>query len=111
MTKEELQALLEKAKKPVETTEELAKLFDKCCTNLYHAVDLKDSSKPMLYRRNDLSRWAEEAFERGEKYFYCEPVDPNNPYGKLRLCEPKYVYKLYRNLTEEEYENVFGKRV
>lgn len=109
MTKEELQALVEKARKPVENVEELERLFDKCYTNLYHAADPSDQSKPMLYRRTDLTNWAVEAFERGEKYFFCEPVDPNNPYGALQLCEPKYVYKIRRSLTVEEFENVFRK--
>lgn len=109
MAKEEIQALLEKARKPVETIEELEKLFDKCYTNLYYAVDPNNETKPMLYRRDDLTNWAHEAFERGEKYFYCEPVDANNPYGKLRLCEPKYVYKMRRSLTTKEFENIFGK--
>ncbi len=109
MTKEELQALVENAKKPVETVEELGRLFEKHYTNLYHAADPMDQTKPMVYRRMDLSKWAYEAFERGEKYFFCEPVDPNNPYGALKLCEPKYVYKMRRNLTVEEFENVFGK--
>ena len=87
----------------------IEKLFDKCYTNLYHAADPQDKTRPMLYRRTDLTNWAAEAFERGERYFYCEPVDPQNPYGALRLCEPKYVYKMRRSLTPEEFKNVFGK--
>lgn len=109
MTKEELTALLEKARKPIETVDELEKLFDKCYTNLYHAVDPQDKTKPMLYRREDLTNWAMKAFERGEKYFYCEPVNPDEPYGALRLCEPRYVYKMRRSLTPEEFENIFRK--
>jgi len=40
---------------------------------------------PQEYRRADLDKWAEEARERGEKYFYFEEYAPY----KLRLCEKK----------------------
>lgn len=87
---------------------DLSLVFKKVCVNRYPAVeyrvsDGKVTSRPALYRRSDLSDWAEEAFEKGETSFYAEPVDPANPYGKLRLCEPKYVYELKRSLTVEEY--------
>ena len=52
---------------------------------------------------------AKEAFERNEMNFYCEPVDERNPYGKLRLSDPKYTYKLKRDLSEEEFEILFSK--
>lgn len=46
-----------------------------------------------LYKRNDLCTWSIEAFERGELYVYYRPVNPNNPYGALELCEPTYHYE------------------
>lgn len=57
----------------------------------------------------DLYKFATEAYERGEDCFYAEPVDPEEPNGNLKLCEPKYVYRLSRDITVEEYEAIFGK--
>ena len=113
MTKEDVKKLVEelnKYKKPVHELKDLERVFKKVCTNAYRAVDLYDSNKSMLYRRDDLTRWAGEAFEKGEKWFYCEPVDKNEPCGALRLCEPKYVYQLKRDLTEEEFNELFGEK-
>lgn len=59
--------------------------------------------KPVLYRRSDLSTWAKEACDRGEKFFYAEPDDPLNPYGPMHLCEPRYKYIAKYELSEEEY--------
>lgn len=90
---------------------ELEKLFVKVCTNAYSAVEFRNGKKvPRLYLRNDLSLWAKEAFEKGEKYFYCEPVNPDSQCGRLQLCEPKFEYKLTRNLTVEEYESLFSNK-
>lgn len=88
--------------RPAENTEELLTLFTKTCVNGYPAI--KNDKRPMLYRRNDLTTWAQEAFDRGEPCFYAEPVDPKRPNGKLRLCEPEYKYKLSRMLDESEFE-------
>lgn len=65
----------------------------------------------MLYRREDLTQWAKEAFECGEEYFYCKPINKRDPYGKLVLYEPEpnYHFRLSRPLTEEEYNNIFTK--
>lgn len=86
-------------------------LFKRVCTNGYKAttvkvVDGKPQKVPMEYRREDLSEWAKEAFNRGEWLFYAEPVNPDCPCGRLRLCEPKYKYELRKSLTVEEYELV-----
>lgn len=91
-------------KRKVQTKEDLKKCFRKECVNAYSA---EDDGKSRLYRREDLTQWAKEAFERGEKFFYAEPVNPNHPYGRLRLTEPNYVYRLNRALTKEEFESVF----
>lgn len=56
-----------------------------------------------LYRRPDLSEWAAKAAADGERYFYVEAVNPNINGGKLRLCCPKYEYRV-DSLTQEEYD-------
>lgn len=83
--------------------------FVKVCTNSTRAYDTKTvdgvlTKVPMLFRREDLTQWAKEAFERGEDYFYYEPVNPLNPYGKQRLCEPNYAYALKHKLTPDEFD-------
>lgn len=95
---------LRTGKRKVQTKEDLKKCFRKKCVNAYSA---EDDGKPRLYRREDLTQWAKEACERGEKFFYAEPVNPNHPYGRLRLTEPSYVYRLNRALTKEEFNAVF----
>lgn len=37
--------------------------------------------------------------------FFTEPVNPANKYGELRLCKPKYEYRV-DNLTPEEYDTL-----
>lgn len=94
-------------------TETFQNLFKKVCVNATPSTRVtmdpdtkKPVKKPMRYRRDDLSKWAEEAFHAKKHYFYTEPVNPKNPNGRLRLCEPKYVYQLKHELSEEEYQNV-----
>lgn len=96
-------------KENVETISDLQLLFSSYCVNISRRFDAVENGEPMLYRREDLTQWAKEAFERGEKYFYCEPVDEKNPYGPLVLCKPEYKYRLLRALTEEEYNSIFSK--
>lgn len=62
------------------------------------------NTKPQMYRRNDLYQWAEEARQRGESFFYCEPVDPQNPYGALRLCDEKFHYECHMDVDTDLYE-------
>lgn len=96
---------LRTGKRKVQTKEDLKKCFRKKCVNAYSA---EDDGKPRLYRRNDLTAWATETFARGEKYFYAEPIDPNEPCGKLKLTNPRYMYTCSRALSEEEFEAAFG---
>jgi len=42
------------------------------------------------YKRRDLNDWCIEAYMRGEEYFSYRPVNPQDPNGKLELCEPEY---------------------
>lgn len=70
----------------------------------YNRETNKDEKKVIGYRREDLYRWAKEAFERGESYFYVKPINPDNPYGKLELCEPTYSYKSKLTFDTGTYE-------
>ena len=93
--------------------EELKKLFVKICTNELPAIDLMHFKKtgekrPMMYRRPDLSQWAKEAFDRGEMVFHAQVIPNTRPNGPMELTEPKYEYALVRNLTVEEYEELFN---
>lgn len=85
--------------------DDLRQCFSITCVNAHHA---SKSGKPMLYKRNDLYQWSKEAFENGKDYFFVEPVNPEKPNGELRLAEPRFEYKLKRNLTKEEFNAVFG---
>ena len=86
--------------------------FVKECVNSYKAFDYDiDGNKvPMLYRRDDLYRWSKEAFEKGEDYFYCRPVNPLEPCGRLELCEPEYKYRCPFKFTEEEFVKITGEK-
>lgn len=87
----------------------------KVVENRYRAKERVNSNHPMLYKRKDLYQWAKAAFERGEEYFYARPVDPNNPYGKLELCDPSYRYTAAFDVDKDIYEQwingVFTKTV
>lgn len=87
------------------TGEELKKLFSKRCVTVHRAKDPK-TGKAMLYRRKDLSKMAQDAYDRGKVYFHCKPVDPSDPYGELVECEPEYDYILLRPLTAKEFESL-----
>ena len=62
----------------------------------------------MMYKRADLTKWSKEAFERGEDGFYTRPVNPNDPYGELELCEPNHQYHCEMNIDKELYEGWLG---
>ncbi len=69
---------------------------------------------PVLYRRDDLTQWAQEFTEKGKSHFYVKPVNPDAPYGVLELCEPEYEYVtklifkqgLYDNWLNESFTKV-----
>ena len=58
----------------------------------------------IMYRREDLYNWAKEAMERGEKFFYAKPVNPDEPYGKFELCSPSYHYEAKLEFDHDLYE-------
>lgn len=75
--------------------------------NMYPAWVIK-GEKPQYYRREDLDNWAREARERGEDYFFCKPANPQNPYGKLELCDASYHYTTNMPIENGVYENWIG---
>ena len=91
-------------------------LFEKRCVNRFRAVDRgfrnkhADNPRPHPYLRKDLTAWAIKAFNRGDEFFYCRPVDPADPKGKQELCEPEYRYfiKDKNGLSEEEFALITG---
>lgn len=101
-----------------EKLEKLKSMFVQKVVNACSAVERvpekyslsgQEEKCPRLYRRDDLTTWAKEAFDRGEDVFYVEPVDKNNPNGALRLSEPRHEYVMATGaLTQEEYEELFG---
>lgn len=58
-------------KENVETLSDLQLLFNRYNVNISRRFDAVKNGEPMLYRREDLTQWAKEAFERGEKYFFA----------------------------------------
>lgn len=78
----------------------------KLLDSYYSAWEYSNGKKvnPQLYRRGDLNVWAEEARKHGESGFFAEPVDLNNPYGELRLCEKKYHYQTSLKIDNDLYE-------
>lgn len=74
----------------------------------YNAWKDADHTKPQLYKRGDLWKWAEEARNRGKDYFYARPVDPNKPYGEFELCEPNYHYECRMNIDKDLFEQWLG---
>lgn len=97
-------------KKEIEKTK-VKEFFEKKVINAYASYEVKKTEtglikRPMDYKRPDLHKWAKEAFNRGEDVFYCKPVDPSAPYGKLELSEPVYAYVCKREFTEEEFNSL-----
>lgn len=76
----------------------------------YSAVDEDHMGLPVakLYKRNDLSQMAEQAFKRGEMYFYAKPVDEKNPYGELMPCDPSVQYRCEMMIDNDLYEKWLG---
>lgn len=74
----------------------------------YSVWEDKEEKMPQLYMRDDLYRWAEEFRAQGKDYFYAKPVDPNDPYGELMLCEPTYNYDCHMTIDRKLYEDWLG---
>lgn len=89
----------------IKSLSDLQSLFKKQVANKH--ISTCPYGRPQPYLKPNMTELAEQAYKRKEEYFYCEPVDPDNPNGPQKLSEPKYEYGLERSLTEEEYNNVF----
>lgn len=78
----------------------------KIADNYFRAYEYSrgEKIKPQYYLRPDLNQWAEEARENGKNGFYAKPVDPNNSYGKLELCDASYHYSTKFNIDNNLYE-------
>lgn len=59
---------------------------------------------PQLYKRSDLHQWAEQARKNGERVFYATSVNPAEPNGELRLCDPQYEYQTTFDIDTGIYE-------
>lgn len=64
----------------------------------------KYTKRPQWYRRADLHNWAKEARKNGQEQFYYTCVNPNDPFGELKLCDPKYHYEATLSFDTELYE-------
>ena len=80
-----------------------------------HTVNLVDNfyrvgtkENPQYYLRQDLNDWAKEARESGKKGFFAEPVNPEEPYGALQLCESRYHYSTKLTIENDLYEQWFN---
>lgn len=76
----------------------------------YSAVDEDHMGLPVprLYKRDDLSRMAKEAFNQGEQYFYAKPADETQPYGDMIPCEPAVQYRCELLIDNDLYEKWLG---
>ena len=92
--------------KKIETLSDLQSLFKRQIANKH--ISTCPYGGPQPYLKPNMTEFAEQAYKRKEEYFYCEPVDPNNPNGPQKLSDPKYEYGLKRLLTEEEYNIIFS---
>lgn len=90
----------------IKSLSELKTLFKKQVANRY--ISTCPYGGPQPYLKPNMTEFAEQAYKQKEKYFYCEPIDPDNPNGPQKLCEPKYEYDLERTLAEEEYNSIFS---
>ena len=84
---------------PEKDLSDLKKKFSKVCTNGH----LSNAT----YKNKDYIKWAKEALEKNEPYFYTELVDPKKPFGPKKLSSPKYEWRLMEPLTEEEFRRLF----
>ena len=82
----------------------MAFLTNELRANAKKVLDCTRIQSGILYRRSDLTDWAQEAEQRGELYVYVRPVDPNNPYGELELCDPTYHYQVTVNFDTNTWE-------
>ena len=78
------------------------KYVDKIVDNRYKSVKLDE---PAEYKRDDMTAFAKHAFDAGQDYFYYIPVNPDEPWGEIELCEPAYEYHTELTFDTDTYEN------
>lgn len=86
---------------------EFKELFRKTVVNGYPSMIAIDN-KPIerqLYRHPVLDELSKDAFNNGKPIFYAD-MDPKS--GTIKLSEPKYRYALTRDLSEQEFNSIFG---
>ncbi len=54
----------------------------------YRTFDWEHPSKPAVYIEDDLTKFAQDAFNKGQQYIYVKSFAN----GRFELCEPKYEY-------------------
>ncbi len=90
----------------IETLSDLKSHFTKKLANQY--ISTCPYCGPQPYLKPNMTEFAKQAYKCKEEYFYCEPIDPNNPNDPQKLTEPRYEYFLDESLTEEEFNNIFS---
>lgn len=61
-----------------------------------------------LYMCDSLNEFAKKARAQGKTCFYTRPLDANNPYGPVELCEPEYEYEATIRMDKDLYEGWIG---
>ena len=56
------------------------------------AIPVTDLVHPADYKREDLSGWAKEAYDRGEPLFYTRQIPGQDDPYLIELCQPEYEY-------------------
>jgi len=103
---------VEKRKQFIEKLTEEAKKYNPDFESHEEIVELNGKwyiKRPQWYKRGDLYDWAVEARENGKSFFYVEPIDKNDPYGPLRLCEPTYHIESTISIDKDTWDNwIYG---
>lgn len=69
--------------------------FYKVCIN---SAPCRGENGYLPYRHPELNKMSEQAYDKGESWFYYNDVD-----GHVMSADPEYRYKV-DNLTEDEYQ-------
>lgn len=85
---------------PICNLSDFGKCFSRICVNAYPSA--------ARYRRGDFVKWAKEASERGDTFFFADPDNKDDSNDTYHLAEPRYVYRLKRDLSEEEFKTIFN---
>ena len=100
---------------PRKRKKQLKDYFVKVCVNRMQSYEIEYIGREAVkvskkYKRKDLTELAEESFNKGEDYFYVEPVNPDDKYGPVKLSKPLYEYRCNYIFTEEEFAEITGEK-